>query len=915
MPKLDILKKIYRLNLLGRDLPIQERLFRMILVVGVFADTVALGETFFLLGFNSFIYPLSFLLVILIVALVLTIKYHYLTVAAIIVNIMLAIVVFPSMFFLNGGANGGACVWFVLSFVYTFMMFTGAKLVFFACLDVLAYICVYYIAYLNPDFVVPLGSKADIYIDSFFSVFVVGMVICALFKFQIKGYITERGLVEKQNKKLEETGKAKDVFFTSMSSELKSPITTILGLNEMIIREDEEQKVYDYTYKIQHAGSMLLNQINEILDYSKSELNQLEIINEEYSCAQMLENIIVMAQIQMNNINPNLNFEFEIDENIPGILIGDKRRIEQICNNLLSNAIKYTNEGYVKLVISVNEISKDKLSIIIKVSDTGIGIRSDNMDNLYSINNEIDGEQKSKGSGLGLAITKRIVDMLNGEITCDSNYMKGTVFTVSLEQGYVGDDTVGKLDVITHNYSRFMREYHPRFVAPKARILIVDENMMDTYVLRELLKSTKIKIDVVSTAKECLEMTLKYHYHVILLDDSMLYINEKETIKEIKRQKNSLCSESAIIAMTLDLTVEARAMYQQAGFNCYIEKPIDSNILEEYIYSFLTEDLLEYQSFHVFSDIAIPARKKIDRQKKRVIITTDSVAEISDKIAEKYDIGRIYMYIDTSIGRFEDTREIYAESLLVNMKKNPQGVIAESATIAEYENFFADNLEKAEYVIHISMAENMGKSQEIAKAAAKSFDHVRVVDSKQISCGQSIVVISAAKLASVGKSVDEICNAIEILSSHIETSFIIPDVNVFYSKGYTSMLIAKICNAISAKPIFKMRNSRLMFSGIALGDPDSAINSYLRMQLSRRKHVYKKYIMLTQVGLKKHSIEAIKDKIEEYISFDTKETLLTSCSSACNAGIGTFGMAFLVDIDKLDSSFLEDEMEIISDIS
>ena len=248
-----MLKKLYDMAL-TRDLELRERLFRMIILVGSLISAVAIVECVILMDFDLILIPMILLLVTMVISLITTFKYGKFELSAIIVEFVISLVFFPLMFFFSGGVESGAMVWFVLGLIYVFVMFSGKKLVFFVLLSFVSDIISYVLAYYYPNFMVPMESREAIFVDSLFAVLVTGVAIGVILKFYIKIYKEERAVTIAQKEKIEKISASKNLFFANMSHEIRTPINTIIGLNEMILRESDSESVQEYAGNIQKAS-------------------------------------------------------------------------------------------------------------------------------------------------------------------------------------------------------------------------------------------------------------------------------------------------------------------------------------------------------------------------------------------------------------------------------------------------------------------------------------------------------------------------------------------------------------------------------------------------------------------------------------------------------------------------------------
>lgn len=893
-----MIKKLFE-TIYGRDYELRERIFRMLILVGICLAGMGIIECIFLMDVHIIVIPLIILLAVMVIVFLATFKYRKINFASTIVAFLIIFLVFPAMFFLSGGLEGGAVLWFSLGIFYIFLMFSGKKLVFFLTLSLLVDFLTYFCGYYHPEYITPMDSKAAAYFDSIFAMLAVGFAGGAILKAQSKMFYIEQSVTNKQQEELEKMSDSKNSFFASMSHEIRTPINTIIGLNEMILRESKEDKTRSYALNIQNASKMLLNLVNDILDLSQIEMKKMEIIPMEYRTEELFENLINMIQIRLKE--KKLEFQVDIDENLPSVLYGDIKRISQVLLNLLTNAAKYTERGSVTLAAHVESVNGDLICLKISVSDTGIGIRKENLQYLYDAFRRADVKRnlKIEGSGLGLSITKQLVDLMDGEITVDSIYTKGSVFTVLLPQQIIDKTPIGNITFLSR--SRLAAgTYEKSFEAPEARILIVDDNSMNTMVECELLKPTKVQIDTAQSGKECLEMTKRKYYHVILLDYMMPEMDGVETLRQLRKQENGLCRDSAIIVLSASSVTEAGQDLLDESFDGYLEKPIQGAALEREILKFIPDDIVEYRKTQNEAESNLEIQKISHHKRKKVYITTDCVSDLPEHYIEKYDIGIIYLYINTESGRFADTWEIATDSLNQYVTETTSNAIATSVSVEEYEAFFADMLTQAEQVIHISMAKHVGKSYETALMAARGFDHVHVIDSGLISGGQGLVVLYAARLASWGYSSSDICQMTEKIKKKIESHFMMPTAAIFHQHGYTSKTTAKICEMFGLHPTLKINQSRIGITGVRFGTIEGAWKRYIHWHLLRKKRISSDIIFISHAGCSVEQLDLIRREIKRHYPFERVIVQRTSVSIACSTGIGTIGFSYYVNTSESD---------------
>lgn len=884
-------KKIHRL-IFGRDCELRERMLRTIIMVGGLATMIGIGEILLIMQLNPLL--LTFLVLLLLVmgtSLFVTFKYGKYDLAATLIGLLIIVMVFPVMFMLSGGLDGGPAIWMTLGVFYIFLMFSGKKLVVFLVLCAAMYGGTYLLAYYRPDLIVPMSTEAVAYIDSFFSIFAVGACAGMIIKIQMRVFEEEHRLNIAQREELERNSNSKNVFFANMSHEIRTPINSIIGLNEMILRSNPSGETREYAMDIQLASKMLLNQVNDILDLSQMEMKKMKVVPVEYRTEDLFSELVELIRVQIEKKKLELNLN--IDKNLPSVLWGDEKRLKQVLLNLLDNAVKYTQEGSVTMSAQGEEADDGELLLKVQVADTGIGIRKEDIEYLYDSFNRVDENRNVRivGSGLGLAITKQLVDLMEGEITVDSIYTKGSTFSVSLRQRIVDKTPVGAVDFLKRGMVEG-ESYRPLFEAPEARILVVDDNHMNATVAGKLLSYTKMQVDIAYSGSECLEMTKKKYYHVILLDYMMPGMNGEETLTALRNQENGLCRETPVIALTANAVAEAREMHQEQGFDGYVEKPIQGRLLETEILQFLPTEIIELQEEVVggqgdryFGKIAMKKRKK-------VYVTADCVCDIPAELLEKYDIKMMYLYIRTPQGRFADTREIDSDSLAQYMTAESSSVYADSVTVQEYEEFFAEMLMEAEEVIHIAMGSRVGKSYGIAIAAAKGFDHVHVIDSGQVSGGMGLVALMAARMAMAGKRADEICKEVEQMKSHVRTCFIMPGADIFWKSGRTSPFVAKICKAFHLHPIATMRQKKAVLVWLQGGNLENAWKWGIRWHFRKKHKISTQVVLITHVGCSVKQLEWITNEIQKRVTFERVMIQKASLTVACNAGLESVGIAY-----------------------
>ena len=440
---------------------------------------------------------------------------------------------------------------------------------------------------------------------------------------------------------------AKSQFLANMSHEIRTPINAILGMDEMILRESDNSEISKYAANIESSGKNLLQLINDILDISKIESGKLEIVPVNYDLAELISIIVNEMKARANDKAIEVNFE--VAPTMPYKYFGDSVRIKQIITNIMTNGIKYTEKGSVTLYVNGIEIGGNYM-IMISVVDTGIGIKQEDMANLFEKFTRLDLEKNRtiEGTGLGLAITKQLVDIMGGTIDVQSVYGQGTNFAVSIPQTVVDYEQIGDF---RERYAKSVlgrEKYEESFVAPEAHLLVVDDNDMNIQVIKSLLKKTKVQLDSASSGKKALEHTAKNKYDLILMDHLMPIMDGIETFHHIKNDDNSINKETPVIILTANAVSGAKEEYLNEGFSGYLSKPIDGKTLETTIIKFLPEDRYTYIKEE------IKAEKQADNELKDVL-----GKKLLDNDID-LDVG--LRYLDYNLDNYYEMADIYVKT-------------------------------------------------------------------------------------------------------------------------------------------------------------------------------------------------------------------------------------------------------------
>lgn len=395
--------------------------------------------------------------------------------------------------------------------------------------------------------------------------------------------------LEKAKTEAENANRAKSQFLARISHEIRTPINSVLGMNEMIIRESSESNIRQYAEDVKDSSVLLLSLINEILDSSKIESGKMELVPVNYEVSSLLNDVYNMINIKSRE--KGLELVFDIDSNIPECCFGDDKRIRQILINLLTNAVKYTEKGTVTLGVNFR---KDGENAVFRysVKDTGIGIKKEDIGKIYDEFQRIDitRNKNVEGTGLGMPIVQKLLKLMNSEIVIESEYEKGSEFSFELVQKIISDKPVGNFRERVADASD-RKESRTSFVAPEATILVVDDYRMNLKVFKALMKQTKANILEAESGQACLEILKNKHVDLVFLDHMMPGMDGIETLYKIREEK--LCEGVPIIMLTANAIAGDRGKYIAEGFNDFLSKPIIVEKLNAMVVKYLPKNLVQ----------------------------------------------------------------------------------------------------------------------------------------------------------------------------------------------------------------------------------------------------------------------------------------------------------------------------------
>ncbi|SFC41247.1 response regulator [Butyrivibrio sp. YAB3001] len=419
--------------------------------------------------------------------------------------------------------------------------------------------------------------------------------------------VKSRQNIEDQLEVEKSANEAKSRFLSNISHEIRTPINAVLGFDEMILRESTDESIIGYARDIHGAGKTLLTLINDILDFSKIEAGKMVIIPVEYELSSVINDLVNMASMRAKD--KNLKFNVEVNKELPHILYGDEVRIKQCILNILTNAVKYTEEGSVLLNIDYEDVIlsdeddedeedttyDDYILLKVKVTDTGIGIKEEDIEKLSTAFERIDEKRNRtiEGTGLGINIVNSLLTMMDSKLNVESVYGKGSVFSFNIKQKVISREPIGDFAKTYKETVRNDNEYSESFHAPDAKILIVDDTRTNLTVIEGLLKKTQIQIDTATSGKEALEKVKVKKYDIIFLDHRMPEMDGIQTFHAMQELLDNPNADTPVVALTANAISGSREMYYSEGFSNYMSKPVDPGKLEEMILGYLPGEIVK----------------------------------------------------------------------------------------------------------------------------------------------------------------------------------------------------------------------------------------------------------------------------------------------------------------------------------
>ena len=379
---------------------------------------------------------------------------------------------------------------------------------------------------------------------------------------------------------------AKSNFLANMSHEIRTPMNVITGMAEFILRDSGDEEAKKHAAMIKSASRSLLSIINDILDFSKIESGKMEFIENPYMLASTINDIATMTRIRLQE--KPVEFKLDIDEKLPSMLLGDEGRIKQILINLLSNAVKFTKRGTIILRMRAEKVDDKTCHLYVDVEDTGIGIKKEDLEKIFSDFTQVDTKRNrsEEGTGLGLAISQRLVDIMGGSLRVKSVYGEGSVFSFDVTSRVIDWEPIGKLQEHAAEVSE--DAYRPRIIAKNAKVLIVDDNEMNLEVTAGILEPYGLEAVCANSGEKALELFGKDKYDLIFMDHMMPGMDGVETMEKMRKLPGG--KEAVIIVLTANAISGVSYEYRKAGFEDFLAKPIDPQNMDRILRAYLPEE-------------------------------------------------------------------------------------------------------------------------------------------------------------------------------------------------------------------------------------------------------------------------------------------------------------------------------------
>ena len=547
---------------------------------------------------------------------------------------------FTLLYFIQGGYHGGIPSFFIFGIVFTAFLLDGVSMVVMIAMELVWYAALILYSYFHP---VTLNNDEKFYMTCvIMDMTLVALSLAITMYFQIRVYRKKQQQLNDAIHDADEANKAKSDFIAKMSHDVRTPLNTMLAMNELIVSNTSSERIKEWVNDSNVSGELLLSMIDDMLDLSRIEAGRNIILSEPWNTREVFDEIAKVWKL--NAARSGLEFKYDFAKNIPAYLNGDESVIRKITDNLLSNSVKYTKKGSIHLSVKQDDMLE------IAVEDTGVGIAPEYIDEIFSPYERGVEEvyKETSGSGLGLSIVKELVEAMGGTIKCDSELGKGSIFTVRIPQK----------EVLVINMKAEERplpnekKKSDQFIAPDARILVVDDNAYNRKVIREFTEPALIQVDDVESGYEAVEMIDIKDYDLVFMDIRMPHMDGMQTLAKIKEDYPDF--DTPVIALTGDIMNGVESKLMSMGFSGFLAKPVSLTRLLKTIAEFIPDKIVELDAVD---------EKGLSPEKIEIGQSFLIPFGIDLKLALEYCAG--------NTGEFETRAELfeeYADSNIANLK-------------------------------------------------------------------------------------------------------------------------------------------------------------------------------------------------------------------------------------------------------
>ncbi|MCQ2496963.1 MAG: response regulator [Lachnospiraceae bacterium] len=567
---------------------------------------------------------------------------------------------FSYLFFSGGGYVGGAPCFFSFAIVFTAFLLEGRIAALLIAVEVCWYTAICIFAYKRPEYVTPLDGSRAVMIDVLTCALLSGIILAATMYLQNMVYRKKQLELAEAQREAELANGAKTDFLAKMSHDIRTPLNTMMAMNELIAQNTDSEEIKAWTDDSEVACNMLLSFFNDLVDISKIEAGKVDIHIVSYQLKSLLRKLNTVWALEAEK--KGLKLELELDPSLPSVLSGGEYAINKILSNLISNAIKYSNKGTIRLAVSKCDTvqTENELKLCFSVEDQGVGIPAEFLDKIFVPfeRGAQDYYDNREGSGLGLAIVKELAEKMSAEITCESEENRGSIFKLIITQQIVDEAPVGSVE----NWSEAVRENLTKdedVIFPGTRLLVVDDNFYNRKVFRSLLEPLLIQVDDVESGAEALEMIEIRDYDLILMDLRMPDMSGEEALRAIREENPGF--NVPVVVVTADAMLGTKEKMLQAGFDDFVTKPVNMDRLKGVLTAFVPDKM---QHIDGEKHSAYTGEQILDFQKKleKYGISVEDAFSINEGSAENLKMRadcfvETYAEISTALGKTDKNAE------------------------------------------------------------------------------------------------------------------------------------------------------------------------------------------------------------------------------------------------------------------